>query len=155
MSCGRVRRTAAPVVLALLVSASAGWSSPALREYAGSVVDLNRATGIIVVADVGPLLANGTSEVAERRVRVTPTTQFARVERTRGAAPSGWVGDYVETALPQWHVRPGDFVAVTVAPGAPGGSGDVDAVTITVVDAGPERPAALPAVPAFPLRVRP
>jgi len=91
-----------------------------------------RGGGTVVVADVGRLPANGTSEITPRRVHVTSATEFVRVERTRGAAASGWVGDYVETPLPRWDLRPGGFVTVTVSPGA---SGDVDAVKLTVVGA--------------------
>jgi FtsP/CotA-like multicopper oxidase with cupredoxin domain len=132
-----------------LVSASGG--SYVSHEYAGSVVDANKTTGTLVIADVGPLLASGRSEVTRRQVHVTQTTEFTRVERARGAAPSGWVGGYVETAAPRWDVKPGDFVAVTVTPGVPG---EAEAVKITVVDIGPELPAAVPALATVPSGVR-
>ena len=151
MNYGRAMWMAASIGFGLLVSASAGFCSPDPRTFAGSVVDVNKATDTIVVADVGPLLPSGTSEVAQRRVHVTPSTQFARVDRAQGAAPSGWVGAYVETALPQWEVKPGDFVSITVTPGTSGGA---EAVKVTVVGAGAELPAALPPVTVSPSEVR-
>ena len=63
-------------------------------------------------------------------MQVTPSTEFVRVERASGAAPSGWVGDYVGIRLPAWDVEPGDRVTIA-------GEGDAQrprAGTITVVD---------------------
>ena len=42
------------------------------------------------------------------------TTTFVRVSRVSGAGPSGFVGDFVETPLATWTVKPGDYVAVEV-----------------------------------------
>ena len=46
------------------------------------------------------VLESGRSEVRRYTMQVTSSTEFARVKRASGVAPSGWVGDYVETRLP-------------------------------------------------------
>ena len=76
------------------------------------------------------VLESGRSEVRRYTMQVTSSTEFARVKRASGVAPSGWVGDYVETRLPAWDVKPGDWVTIA-------GEGDAQrprAVKITVVD---------------------
>jgi len=88
------------------------------------------AVGTIVVGDRGPMLESGRSEVRRYTMQVTPSTEFVRVERASGVAPSGWVRDYVETRLPARDVEPGDRVTIA-------GEGDAQrprAVTITVGD---------------------
>lgn len=122
--------------LAFLTPASMCWAR-ADSTYAGNVLAVDRAAGTIVVGDMGPLLDNGRSEVTPRSIHVPPSAEFARVARALGAAPNGWIGDYVETSLLSWDVRPGDFVAIEVradevradAPRGP------EAVKVTVVDA--------------------
>jgi len=99
---------------------------------AGAVLTVDRDAGRIVVGDMGPLLASGSSELSRRSIRVTPSTEFVMVKRAAGTAPSGFVGDYVESRLAAWDVRPGDYVTVTVRPG----QGDAEAIKITVVDTG-------------------
>ncbi len=122
--------TAGFLSFALLASASIAWGAPNTTDYAGDVLNVDKATGRIVVGDMGPLLDDGTSKITRRSIRVTPSTEFATVKRASGAAPSGWIGDYVETTLPEWEVKPGDFVAIKVRI-QEGGS---EAVKITVVN---------------------
>jgi hypothetical protein len=117
------------VTFALLVCAVSS-SGADVGRYAGDVVTVDRNAGKLVVGDMGPLLANGTSEVTRRSVRITPATEFVKVTRAAGTAPSGFVGDYVETRLPAWEVKPGDFVAVQVRPE----KGEQQAVRVTVVE---------------------
>jgi hypothetical protein len=114
---------------ALLASVSTGWGAAPTRTYAGQILAVDRATGTIVVGDMGPRLDDGQSKITHRNIRVTPATEFASVRRSDGAAPSGWIGDFVEQRLPAWDVKPGDFVAVTVASGA-----GPAAVKVMVVD---------------------
>jgi hypothetical protein len=118
------------VTLSLLASVSVSSTTADVGSYAGDVLAVDRNAGTLLLADTGPLRANGTSEVARRSIRVTPTTEFVKVKRAPGTAPSGFVGDYVESKLPAWEVKPGDFVAVQVRPerGAP------EAVKVMVVD---------------------
>ena len=128
-TCGRVFG-AWVFGLVFLASASVGWSAPETIHVAGNVLAVDASLGKIVVGDVGPLLADGQSEVTRRSIRVTTFTEFTRVTRADGVAPSGWIGDYVATRLPRWGVKPGDFVAVTVRPERSGS----EALEITVVD---------------------
>src|SRR5262245_171337 len=101
--------------VALLAAATAAWATPYRAGYAGDVLGVDRAAGTIVVGDMGPLRSTGTSEIARRTIQVTPATEFVLVARAMGAAPTGWIGDYVETALPPWQVKPGDFVSITMS----------------------------------------
>lgn len=117
--------------LAMLPMAStAAWGAAAATSYSGNVLEVDQTAARIVVGDMGPLLDNGKSEITPRSVRVTPSTDFATAKRASGAAPSGWIGDYVETTLAAWEVKPGDFVTVTVRPDQRGS----EALKITVVD---------------------
>jgi hypothetical protein len=115
-------------VSVLAIAASASAQSP--PRHAGLVMSVERAAGTIVVADMGPRLQTGDSKVTPHTIRVTPSTQFVRVKRMAGTAPSGWVGDYVERTLPPWDVKTGDWVSATVD----GGGGAATAVKIVVVD---------------------
>jgi hypothetical protein len=74
--------------------------------------------------------SSGKSEIARRRIQVTPSTAFIRVKRAASAAPSGWLGDYVPAELPAADVKPGQWVTVAVE----GGTQRLTAVTVTVVD---------------------
>ena len=116
--------------LALLASASAGWCASGTVTYAGSILAVDAATGNIVVGDMGPLQNDGRSEIARRSIVVTPSTQFTKVTRAQGVAPSGWIGDFVTAQLSPSDVKPGNFVAVTASlePNGP------QAVKVTVVD---------------------
>src|SRR5215470_19691021 len=101
---------AAIVGFVLLASTSAGWCASGTVTYAGSVLEVDAATGSIVVGDMGPLQNDGRSEIARRHIVVTPSTEFTRVTRTEGVAPSGWIGDYVTARVAPSDVKPGDFV---------------------------------------------
>jgi hypothetical protein len=113
--------------VALLVSS--GWAAPLTKDYAGEILAVDRATGKIVVGDMGPLLDDGQSRITRRSIRVTSSTEFASVKRAERIAPSGWNGDYVENSIPAWDVKPGDFVAVKVTE-----EGGAAALKIIVVD---------------------
>jgi len=116
--------------LVLLTSVPFGWCASSSVNYAGDVLAVDTATGRIVIGDMGPLLNDGRSEITPRTILLTPSTEFTRVARTRGVAPSGWIGDFVTTRLAPSDIRPGDFVAVTVTPEANG----AQALKITVVE---------------------
>ena len=116
--------------LALVGSASIGWSQSSTVGYAGDVLSVDPATGSIIVGDMGPLLANGHSEITRRSIRVTPSTALTKVARAQGIAPSGWIGDFVARDLAPSELKPGDFVAVT----ATSGKDSPQALKITVVE---------------------
>jgi hypothetical protein len=105
-------------VLAIGVSAIPGWSSDAGQaKYSGTVVAVNRTAGTIVVEGMGPWrIKDGVTQLERRTIGVAPSTEFVRLKRATGAAPSGWEGDFVESALPEWQVKPGDWVTVTAKP---------------------------------------
>ena len=105
-------------VLAIGVSAIPGWSRDAGQaKYSGTVVAVNRAAGTIVVEGMGPWrIKDGVTQLERRTIGVAPSTEFVRLKRATGAAPSGWEGDFVESALPEWQVKPGDWVTVTAKP---------------------------------------
>jgi hypothetical protein len=117
-------------VVALLVLVVSGWTEAATTRHSGVIMTLDKTAGAIVVGDMGPRLKGGESKLAPRTVRVTPSTEFVRVKRQSGAAPSGWVGDYAETKLAAWDVKPGEWVTI-VDEGEPH---HLTAVKITVVD---------------------
>ncbi len=106
------------------------WSESTTATHAGLVIAVNKAAGTIVMGDTGPRLKSGESKVTRHTIKVTSSTEFVRVKRAAGAAPSGWFGDYVETKLPAWEVKPGDWVAIALERGA----GRATAAKITVVD---------------------
>jgi hypothetical protein len=117
-------------VVALLVLVASGWTEAATARHSGVIISLDKTAGTIVVGDMGPRLKSGQSKLAPRTVRVTPATEFVHVKRAGGAAPSGWVGDYVETKLAAWDVKPGEWVTI-VTESEPQ---RLTAVKITVVD---------------------
>jgi hypothetical protein len=117
-------------VFLILALAAPGRAEAAAARHAGLVLAVDRTGGTLVVGDMGPLLENGTSQITRYTMQVTPSTEFVRVKRASGVAPSGWFGDYVETKLSAWDVKPGDFVAVA----SEGDGRRVKAVKITVVD---------------------
>lgn len=122
--------TALVAGLSLLVLGGAGGAEAVAARYSGVVLSVDRASGKIVVGDMGPVLKSGKSEIARRSIQVKPSTAFARVKRAAGVAPSGWLGDYVEAELPAADVKPGQWVTVAVE----GGTQRQAAVKVTVVD---------------------
>ncbi|HXJ82071.1 MAG TPA: hypothetical protein VMS64_25725 [Candidatus Methylomirabilis sp.] len=118
------------VLFSVLLLGASSRTEAAVVDHAGLVVAVDRNGGTVAVGDMGPLLSNGTSEITRYTMRVTPSTEFVRVQRASGVAPSGWVGDYVETKLRAWDVKPGDFVAVVTE----GQGQQLRAVKIIVVE---------------------
>jgi hypothetical protein len=105
-------------MLALAASPIPGWSGD-VREagYSGTVVAVDRAAGTIVVEGMGPWrVKDGVTQLERRTIAVVPSTELMRLKRATGVAPSGWPGDFVESALPEWQVKPGDWVTVAVKP---------------------------------------
>ena len=100
--------------LSLLVLVAPGRAEPATAVRSGPVMAVDQGAGTIVMGDMGPRLKSGESQVRRYTIRVTPSTEFVRVKRAAGVAPSGWLGDYVETRLAAWDVKPGDWVTIAV-----------------------------------------
>lgn len=119
MNGTRMLRTAA--MLALV--AMGGWASPTWSDgqegrYSGTVVEVDPTAGVIVVEGMGPWqIKEGVTQLERRPVGVTSTTAFVRVKRASGPAPSGWVGDFVETGLPAWQVKAGEWITAITTPG--------------------------------------
>jgi hypothetical protein len=106
---------AALTVLAVVAPAIPGWSDARGGKYSGTVVALDQTAGTIVVEGIGPWrIKEGVTQVERRTIGIMPSAEFVRLKRASGPAPSGWVGDFVESALPAWQVKPGDWVTVTV-----------------------------------------
>jgi hypothetical protein len=118
------------VGFSLLALTAPAWSASTTASYAGLVIAVNKAAGTIVMGDTGPRLTSGESKVTRHTIKVTPSTEFVRVKRATGVAPSGWLGDYEETKLSAWEVKAGDWVAIALEPG----KGRATAAKITVVD---------------------
>jgi hypothetical protein len=114
----------------LISLAASGWAEAETVRHAGVVVAVDKAAGTIVVGDVGPKLPSGESKITRYTMHVTPSSELIRVKRAAGTAPSGWFGDYVETSLPTWDVKPGDWVTAT----AEADKQRLTAVKIVVVD---------------------
>lgn len=104
-------------VLTVVAPAIPGWGEARDGKYSGTVVAVDQTTGTIVVEGMGPWqVKEGVTQLERRTIGVMPSTAFVRLKRATGPAPSGWVGDFVESALPGWQVKPGDWVTVTVKP---------------------------------------
>jgi len=118
MRTPRSVRVAAATVMVIAASAIPGFSSDVGQaKYSGTVVAVDRAAGTIVVEGMGPWrIKDGVTQLQRRTIGVAPSTEFVRLKRATEAAPSGWQGDFVESALPEWQVKPGDWVTVTAKP---------------------------------------
>lgn len=113
----RARRiwTAAATALALAALVSPGFGDDRERKYSGTVVAVDQAAGTIVVEGMGPWrVKDGVTQLERRTIGIKPSTEFVRLKRATGPAPSGWVGDFVESAVPERQVKPGEWVTVTV-----------------------------------------
>jgi hypothetical protein len=112
-----LRRAGMLALVALVAGASPSWGDDQEGRYSGIVVTVDPSAGMIVVEGMGPWqIKEGVTQVERRPVGVTSATAFVRVKRVSGPTPSGWVGDFVETGLPAWQVKPGEWVtAITTA----------------------------------------
>lgn len=118
MTRSRAFRVVVVTALGIVTSPIPGWCGDVGEvRYSGTVVAVDRAAGAIVVEGMGPWrVKDGVTQLERRTIVVTPSTELMRLERATGVAPSGWPGDFVESALPEWQVRPGDWVTVVVKP---------------------------------------
>jgi hypothetical protein len=110
-----LRWIAAAAMAAIVAWAIPTWSDGQEHRYSGTVAVVDRSAGAIVIEDMGPWrIKDGVTQVERRTIGVTPSTEFVSVKRASGPAPSGWVGDFIESGLSAWQVRPGDWVTVIV-----------------------------------------
>ena len=113
-----LRRVAILLAVAVATWVIPTWSDGQERKYSGTVLSVDRSAGVVVVGDMGPWrIKDGVTQVDRRTIAVAPSTEFVSVRRASGPAPSGWVGDFVESVLPGWQVKPGDWVTVIVKGG--------------------------------------
>jgi hypothetical protein len=106
---------AASSVLAIGSLAGPVFGEDRESKYSGTVVAMDHAAGTIVVEGMGPWqVKDGVTQVQRRTIGIKPSTEFVRLTRATGTAPSGWVGDFVESALPGRQVKQGDWVTVTI-----------------------------------------
>ena len=88
---------AALTALAVVAPAIPGWSDARDGKYSGTVVAVDRTAGTIVVEGMGPWqVKEGLTQLERRTIGVMSSTEFVRLKRATGPAPSGWVGDFVE-----------------------------------------------------------
>ena len=105
----------ASTVLGVAALASPGRSDDREGKYSGTVVAVDQAAGTIVVEGMGPWQVKaGVTQLERRTIGIMPSTAFVRLKRATGPAPRGWVGDFVESALSERQVKPGEWVTVTV-----------------------------------------
>lgn len=110
------RQTILKVVLAGLVALALPVQSWAgTMNISGTIEAVDATAGTIVLGEIGPWrVKGGVTEVTSRSIVVSATAQFALVKRAPGAGATGWIGDYIETALGAGDLRKGDFVIVKV-----------------------------------------
>jgi len=130
MIANRFMLAACLALLSILTAPVSDQIEAAAADHAGLVVAVDRAAGTFVMDDMGPLRSSGKSEATRYTIEVTSATEFVHAKRASGVAPSGWAGEYVETKLPAWEFKPGDFVVVT----SEGRGQRLKALKVTVVD---------------------
>lgn len=98
------------LVLGLLLASVAAAAPPPVR-HSGTVVSIDPARGVLVLAEVGPWrLDRGATVVTRRTIVLTPATKVDTFIRVN--APGAFAGDFIEVALDAADVSPGDVVTV-------------------------------------------
>lgn len=104
------------VVGALLLAMallSPGAASAEVFKHSGSIVEVDRDAGILVLAEVGPWrIERGAMAITLLKIEVAKGTEFALVYRV-AKPPTGFAGDFVEQKLEPWDVFHGDVVTIT------------------------------------------
>ena len=133
-----MRRTSGGTVGLLLAAALAvGAAFPVAaaaeaERRSGTVVAVDRATGTVVVEEIGPGRGAEGNEVARHRIALEPTTPVVGISRAVGPAPDGWDGGFVQTQLGREALTEGAFVTVTLRRD----EGQLTAEQVTVVTPG-------------------
>jgi hypothetical protein len=109
--------TKVAIALAFVLGlAPAGLAAGGARTsmHSGTVVTIDPAGGVLIVAEVGPWrVAQGTTVVTRRSIVLTADTKFSSFIRVN--APGGFAGDFLEVELEADNVTPGDFVTAECA----------------------------------------
>src|SRR5262249_11339179 len=115
MSLTRTRGAAAVLAIALGMACSlpaASWA--AAERHSGTVVDVNRDTGMLVLGEVGPWKGTeGPTEVKSVTIALPPSTPMTVVSRANGTGPGGYIGEYVVRPSTA-SLRQGEFVTIAV-----------------------------------------
>jgi hypothetical protein len=102
-------------VLAALVAVLglAGTSEAQERmKHSGSVVSIDEAKGMLVLAEIGPwMVREGKTVITYRTITLTPDTAFAIASRDY-ATLEAWPGQFVENALPAGSIYANDYVTI-------------------------------------------
>jgi hypothetical protein len=99
-------------VLVILLGLTAAASAEERVRHSGSIVSIAEDARTFVLAEVGPWQTrDGATVITYRTIALTPETEMAIVARA-DAAPSGFPGDFVETALGPEDVYLSDYVTV-------------------------------------------
>jgi hypothetical protein len=99
-------------VLVILLGLTASASAEESVKHSGSIVSIAEDARTFVLAEVGPWQTrSGATVITYRTITLAPETEFAIVARA-DAAPSGFPGDFVETALGPEVVYLNDYVTV-------------------------------------------
>lgn len=107
----RLAMLAALVLVAPVLPASAE-----TMNHSGTIGAVDRGAGTITLDEIGPWrVRGGTTEITRRTIAVIASTEFELAERTPGAGPAGWIGEFVEKEIPSGELKAGDFVTVKVA----------------------------------------
>lgn len=99
------------IALSLLAASPATAAESTRMKHSGTVVSIDAARGVVVLAEVGPWrLQKGETVVTRRTIVLTPATKVDTFIRVN--APGAFAGDFIEVELDAADVSPGDFVTV-------------------------------------------
>jgi hypothetical protein len=112
---GRVAGLGLALAASLAASAVVPVAEAADAERrSGTVVAIDRATGTVVIEEIGPGRGAGGNEVARHRIGLEPSTPVVGIMRATGPAPDGWDGGFVQRRLGREAIAEGAFVTVTM-----------------------------------------
>lgn len=105
-------RWAAGLAAIALAAATAAGAQERLERHSGVILSVADDARSFVLGEVGPWqLRNGETVVTRVTIALAPDTQYAIAAR-REEAPSGFAGDFVETAVGPDQIYENDYVTV-------------------------------------------
>lgn len=124
-----MRNIGVPVLIVVLLGApstTTGTAGSAIR-HSGIVLALEPE--LLVLEEVGPWrVENGRTVVTRRTIKLTPATKFNTFIRVD--VVGAFAGDFIEVALDDGDVTPGDFVTAECR----SVGGQLVAITVTVAE---------------------
>ena len=111
-------RTMAIVTMAIVMTVASigpakGWAE--VERHSGTIRAVDQAAGTLVLNEMGPWrMAKNVTEVTPLTVALAPGTEVLIATRAEGVAPSGWLGDYIETPSDGTALKLGEFVTLMV-----------------------------------------